>query len=215
MVLLLVGCSASAKSQADGTYGYRIYLRDGSGNSVPYAKVEVFGASEKDRLPTAFKNLFTSGAYFVGFIMYGIAYPGDFRLRVSAEGFQSYERPITFTEGLVACELTLPPVGSMLTGQFEILATLHGRVVDQKARPFSGAQIEAKNAHGKVYQDKSNESGYYSLDLPKGIYTVRLTGTEIAPVVFENYKVQDKYANLNVRVCRKCRPPKREVASVS
>lgn len=183
-------------------------MRDGSGNLVPKAKVEVFGATKQDRLPTAFQNYFTGGHYFVGFMMYGCAYPGDFRLRVSAEGFQSYERPITFTGGLVAWGLTLPPEGSPLTAQFETLATLRGQVIDQHGREFSGAQIEAKNALGKVYQETSNRYGYYTLDLPSGVYTVRVTGTEIAPVIFENHKIQDKYVTLDISTCRNCRRAK-------
>lgn len=208
LVILLVGCVSSARAQADCMYGHRIYIRDSSGNSITSAKLEVFGVSKRDRLPNAFQNYFTRGAYFVGFIMYGCAYSGDFVLRVSAEGFQTYERPISFTEGLAACELRLRPKGSTMQADFEILATLRGKVVDQKGRPFSGGQISARNVHGKVYQDNSNEYGYYSLDLPKGTYTVRLSGTEIAPVVFENYRIEDRDTTLNFSTCRKCTPAK-------
>jgi hypothetical protein len=130
-------------------------------------------------------------SYFVGFIAYGCSYPGHFLLKVSSEGFQSYERPITFTEGLVACELTLQPKDSRISPEFEMLAELHGRVVDQEGKPYGGAQIEATNERGRLYQDYSNEGGYYSVDLPKGLNTLRITG---------------QHQSLNLSVCKKCKP---------
>jgi hypothetical protein len=206
VITLLFCCDSSATSQADCAYGYRIYIRDGSGKSITNAKVEVFGLSEGDKLPAAFQNAFINRVYFVGFVMYGCSYPGHFLLRVSAKGFQSYEQPITFTEGLVACELTLQPKGSTMNVNFEILATLHGRLVDQEGRPFGGGQIDATKGRGRVYQDYSSEYGYYNLDLPKGVNTIRFTGTDIAPIVFENYRIEGKDPNLDVSVCRKCKP---------
>ncbi len=206
LIILLIGCASSAKSQADCAYGYRIYLRDGSGKSITNAKVEVFGLSKRDKLPDAFRNAFINRVYFVGFVMYGCSYPGHFLLRVSADGFQSYEQPITFTEGLVACELRLGPKGSGTKAEFERLATLHGKVVDQRGLPVDGVQVEATNTNRRVYQARSSDSGYYELDLPKGVNTIRFTGTDIAPIVFENYRIEGKDPNLDVSVCRKCKP---------
>jgi hypothetical protein len=206
-LMILVSASASAaKSQADCMYGYRIYIRDNSGKSIANAKVEVFDLSERDRLPAALQNTFINGAYFVGFIMYGCSYPGHFLLRVSADGLQRYERPITFTEGLVACDLTLKPNGSGTNADFEMLATLRGKIVDQNGRPFGGARVEAKDKHGRIHEDFSSEYGLYNFDLPNGLSTIRITGSDIKSIVFENYRIEGRNPSLDVKVCRGCKP---------
>ena len=199
--LLLVWAS-DARSQADCAYGYRIHIRDETGKTITNANIDVSGLSERDKLPTAFQKVFARDSYFVGFVMYGCSYPGQFELRVSAVGLQTYKRPITFTNGLVACELTLPPEVSAKKPNFEELATLWGKVSDQEGHPFTQAVVEATNADGRIYRTESTDLGYYQLDLPKGANTIRFINPKITSAVFENYQVEAN-GTLDVKVRRK------------
>ena len=205
LIILVFGFGLSVNAQADCSYGLRIYIRDEAGKTIENAKHEVSGVSRKDKLPAAFQMFFTEGAYFAGAIMHGSTIHGNFLLRVSAEGFESYERPVNFPVcEIQSYELRLRPKGSARQPQFERLFTVHGKVFDEDKKPFGNAKVEARSADGRVYQTASNAYGYYKIDLPKGTMSIRISDVRIPDVVFDNYKIEKNYSVLNASVCLKC-----------
>ncbi|HYW70383.1 MAG TPA: carboxypeptidase-like regulatory domain-containing protein [Pyrinomonadaceae bacterium] len=204
VTVLIVWCCCVAKSQADCIYGYKVYVLDNHGRRVANAKLEVTSSTEADKLSPALQNFQIREAYFVGFVMRGCSYPGNFILRVSADGLKSYERPITFTEGLVACELRLQPAASNSADLFLELATAGGKIVDENKLPYRGAHIEAISETGRIHLADSDEYGNYEFDLPKGVYKVRVTSSDTAPIILEKQEIQSKFQRLDVTVCRTC-----------
>ncbi|MDT4896352.1 MAG: Carboxypeptidase regulatory-like domain [Acidobacteriota bacterium] len=137
--------------------------------------------------------------------MRGSTIRGNFLLRVSAAGFESYERQVKFPVcEIQSYELRLRPQGSTDQAQFERLLTVHGKVFDEDKKPFGNAKIEARSADGRVYQTTSNAYGYYKIDLPKGTMSIRISDVRIPDVVFDNYKIEKNYSVLNASVCLKC-----------
>ena len=206
LLALTFGFSLSVKAQEDCVYGFKIYVRDEAGKAIESAKVEVSGASENNKLPSNVSSYVEkSGVYNVhGYG--GTTVKGDFILKVSAEGYEAYERKFNFPVcEMQSFELRLRPASSTEKASFERLFNLHGKVYDEEMKPLGGAKIEAKSAESRVYQTSSNAYGFYELDLPKGIATIRITDSRIPDVVFENFKVDKNYSVLNVPVCLKCK----------
>lgn len=206
LIVLIFSFSFSLQAQEDCVYGFRIYAHDETGKIIENAKLEMSGLSEKDKLPSSINSYVEkSGVYNIhGFG--GTTVEGDFLLKIAAEGFETYERQFKFPVcELQSFELILRAAGSTAGADFERLFTVHGKVFDEDGRPFANAKVEAKNPDGRVYQTFSNAYGYYKIDLPKGVTTIRVTESRIPDVVFDNYKVEKNYSVLNVPVCLKCK----------
>jgi hypothetical protein len=206
LMALTFGFSLSVKAQEDCLYGFKIYVRDETGNRIENAKLEASGLTERDELPDYVKpHLVEGGAYMMASDA-GVTVKGNFVLRVSAEGFDTYERRFNFP----VCEyqrfeLRLRPQGSTAKADFERLFNLHGKVFDEGMKPFGDAKVEAKSAEGRVYQTSSNAYGFYEIDLPGGAAHIRITNSRIPDVIFENFKIEKDKSVLNVPVCLKCK----------
>lgn len=199
--------SFSVRAQDDDcVYGFRIYVRDAAGKTIENAKVDVSGLSEKDKPPSNFNSFVEkSGAYNLH-ASGGTTAPGDFLLKISAGGFESFEQQFKFPVcELQSFELRMRPGGSTEKAAFERLFTVHGKVFDEEERPFGNAKVEATTADGRVYQTFSNAYGYYAFDLPKGVARIRVSDIKIPDVVFDNYQIEKNYSVLNVPVCLKCK----------
>jgi hypothetical protein len=207
LVVLVLGFNVGAKGQEeDCVYGFKIYARDEAGKMVEKAKLELAGASEKDKLPSNVNSYIDkSGVYNIhGFG--GMTVKGDFLLKFSAEGFEAYERQFNFPFcEIQSFELKLRAKGSTAKAEFERLFTVHGKVFDEEMKPLGNTKVVATNSDGRVYQTNSNAYGYYTFDLPKGVTKIRVTDSRIPDVVFDNYKVDKNYSVLNVPVCLKCK----------
>jgi len=208
LIVLVLGFTLTAEAQdEDCAYGYKIYVRDEAGKPVENAKLEVSGVTAKDKLPDEVKPfLGNDGAYIVAGET-GTTVEGNFLLRVSAKGFETYERKFSFPEcEYQTIELRLHAEGSTNKATFERLSNLHGMVYDEEMKPFKGAKVEISYAGGQVLHASSNAYGFYEIDLPQGAATtIRVTGDGIADVVFENYKLDEDRPTLNIPVCRKCK----------
>jgi hypothetical protein len=206
LVVLAFAFSVSAKAQEDCLYGFKIYVRDGTGKRIEKAKLEASGLTEKDKLPDDVKpHLGYSGAYIMANDA-GTTVKGDFLLRVSADGFESYERQINFPVcEFQIFELKLRPKDSTAKASFERLFNLHGKVYDEEMKPFGNAKVEAKFTDGRSYQTTSNAYGYYEVDVPEGVANIRVTDSRIPDVGFDNFKIEEDNSVLNVPVCLKCK----------
>jgi len=206
LVALAFGFSLSVKAQADCVYGFRIYARDEAGKAIENAKVEVSGAGENDKLPSNVNSYIEKSGVINVHGFGGTTVEGDFVLKVSAAGYEAYERKFNFPVcEMQSFELRLRPAGSTAKAAFERLFNLHGKVYDEEMKPVGNAKVEAKSAEGRVYQTASNAYGFYEIDLPKGVATIRVSDSRISDVVFENFKIEKNYSVLNVPVCLKCK----------
>jgi hypothetical protein len=206
LIAFIIGFSSSALAQEDCVYGYKIYIRDEAGKVIEKAKLELSGLSEKDKLPSDLSSYLDKGGVYNIHGYAATAVEGDFLLKISAAGFEAYERQFKFPAcELQSFELSLHPTGSTAKADFERLFTVHGKVFDEEMKPFGNAKVEAKSSDGRVYQTYSNAYGYYTFDLPKGVANIRVSESRIPDVVFDNYKVEKNYSVLNVPVCLKCK----------
>lgn len=206
LFLFVFSFGLCAQAQEKCLYGFKIYVRDETGKTIEKAKLEASGLTEQDKLPADVKpTVGYSGAYILA-SNEGTTIDGNFVLRVSAEGFETYERQFEFPEcEFQIFELKLKPKGSSAKAEFERLFNFHGRVFDEEKKPFGNAKIEVTYASGKVYQTSSNAYGYYEFDLPKGVVNIRVTNSRIPDIRFDNYKVEEDNYVLNVPVCLKCK----------
>lgn len=208
LVLLILACglSLSANAQEKCLYGFKIYVHDQTGKTIRDAKLEATGATDKDKLPADVKPIISySGAYLLSSDE-GTTIDGDFLLRVSADGFETYEWKFNFPDcEMEIYELRLQPKSAAAKASFERLFNLHGRVYDEASKPFGEAKIEATFADGRVYQATSNAYGYYEMDVPPGVANIRVTNSRIPEVAFEKFEVADGNTVLNVPVCLKCK----------
>lgn len=211
LVVLALTFSVSAKAQADCSYGFEIYVRDGAGKRIEKAKLEASGLTDKDILPADVKPFLNyRGAYLMAGDA-GQTVNGNFLLRVSADGFETYERKFNFPEcEFQIFELKLQPKGSTAKASFERLYKLHGTVYDEASKPFGDAKIEATFADGRVYQATSNAYGYYEMNVPQGVANIRVTNSRIPDIAFDKFEVEEDNTVLNVAVCLKCKQGGRE-----
>ena len=206
LIAFLFAFGLSAEAQEDCLYGFKIYIHDQAGKAVKGAKLEAAGVTEKDVLPADVKPLVSySGAYVIANDA-GRTVKGDFVLKASAEGFETYERRVNFPVcELQRYELRLRPKGSAGEASFDRLFNLHGTVFDEAQKPFGGASVEATFASGRVFQATSNAYGYYEMDVPEGAASIRVTNGRIPDVSFDKFTVEDGNTVLNVPVCLKCK----------
>jgi hypothetical protein len=205
LIIPAFGFCLSAGAQKDCVYGFKIYARDEAGKTIENAKPEVTSLEKKDRLPSALEIRFAEGSYFVGAFGDDATLRDDYLLKVSAEGFETYERRFNFPVcEIQRYELRLRPKGSTRKAQFVRLFTVHGKVYDEERKPFGNARIEAGSPDGRVYQATSNAYGYFEIDVPRGVINIRVSDSRIPDVVFDNYKVEKNYSVLNVPVCLRC-----------
>jgi hypothetical protein len=205
-IVSIFGFSFGAEAQEDCVYGYKIYVRDEAGKLIANAKLELSGVSEKDKVPSELSSYLDKGGVYNIHGYAAAAVEGDFLLKISAAGFETYERQFKFPAcELQSYELSLRPAGSNAKADFERLFTVHGKVFDEEMKPFVNAKVEARSSDGRAYQTYSNAYGYYTFDLPKGVTNIRITDSRIPDVAFDSYKVEKNYSVLNVPVCLKCK----------
>lgn len=206
LIALTFGFTVGVKAQADCRYGLEIYVRDEAGKPIKDAALEASGLTEKDVLPDYVKpRLGFNGAYWMESHA-GQTVTGNFMFRVSADGFETYERRFNFPVcDIQKFELRLRPKGSTGEAVFERLFVVHGKVYDEEMKPIADVKIEAVFANGRAYQTSSNQYGYYELGLPKGVATIRATNSKIPDVVFKDFRIEKNYSALNVPVCLKCK----------
>lgn len=206
LIVLAFAFSVSAQDQKDCLYGFKIYVRDAAGKTIKDAKLEATGVTKDDKLPGDMKPMIGyTGAYLLANDA-GTTVDGDFLLRVSADGFETYEWKFNFPEcELQIFELRMQPKGSTTKPSFERLYNLHGRVYDEATKPFGDAKVEAKFADGRVYQATSNVYGYYEMDVPQGVANIRVTNSRVPDVTFDKFTVEDGNTVLNVPICLKCK----------
>ncbi len=90
---------------------------------------------------------------------------GTYKLNTSAEGFEDHNESVTVYDGDLTVNVSLKPVGSATTSGCAIVT---GKVVNSKTRlPIGGTLVKADTLAVVTGQD-----GSYSLDVPKGYYTL-------------------------------------------
>ena len=205
LIVLVLGFGFNATAQEDCVYGYKIYARDETGKPIENGKLEVSGLNDKVKLPPNVTYYVDKiGVYKIN-VTSGSTIKGAFRFKISAEGFETYERQFNFPVCAIQhFELRLPAKGSKAQASYERLFILHGKVFDEDRKPLADAKVEAKSANGRVYQTYSNQYGYYELDMPKGMATIRISSSSFPDIVFDSYKMDENYSVLNVPVCLKC-----------
>jgi hypothetical protein len=202
MVLVLVlNCSAGA--QEDCSYGYKIYVRDEAGKAIGNGKLEVSGL--RFPLSRQVNSYVDQDAVYNIIGLMGSTIKGDFLFRISAEGFEPYERQFNFPVcEIQRFELRLQTKGSTAKALYERLFILHGKVFDEDKKPLGSVKIEAKSADGRIYQTVSNPYGYYEIGLPVGTADIRVFDNRFPDLVFKAYKIEKNRSVLNVPVCLKC-----------
>ena len=207
LIGLSFGVGVRVSAQVDCVYGFKISVTDEARQKAEGVMIEVTELNHKTQLPNLSDGRLPmpEGTYFVGVVGSGTTLPGDYRLRVTADGFKPFEWRFKFPVcEIQRYELRLKAEGSPGEAEFERLFTVHGKVFDEDSKPFNKASVEASVAGGKVYRALSNAYGYYEIGLPKGMANIRVKGEGIPDAVFESFVVDKNYAVLNVPVCRKC-----------
>lgn len=205
LITLVFGCSLGVKAQRACGFGLNIYVRDEAGKSVENGKLEVSVSGGKGKLPgNVVSHIDKDGLYRVA-AGFGSTLKGEFVFKISAEGFETYERQFNFPVcEYQSFELRLQPKGSSAKAHYERLLILHGKVFDEEKRPLGNAKVEATSVDGRVYQTFSNPYGYYEIGLPRGLANIRISDDRFPSVVFDKYKIEKNYSVLNVPVCLKC-----------
>jgi hypothetical protein len=203
LMVLALGFNLSAQAQEDCIYGYAIYVRDEAGKVIGNGKLEVSALTVP--MPGNVSSYIDREAIYNIIGSMGSTIKGDFLFRISAEGFEPYERRFKFPVcDIQRYELRLLQKGSTAKARYERLFILHGKVFDEDMKALGDAKVEAKSAEGRVYQTSSNQYGYYEIGLPQGVANIRISSSKFPDIVFDNYKMDKNYSVLNVPVCLKC-----------
>src|SRR4051812_16846904 len=113
LIVSIFGFGLSAEAQEDCVYGYKIYIRDEAGKLITNAKLELSGLTEKDKVPSDLSSYLDKGGVYNIHGYAAAAVKGDFLLKISAAGFEPYERQFKFPAcELQSFELSLRPAGS-------------------------------------------------------------------------------------------------------
>ncbi|MDT4968745.1 MAG: hypothetical protein QOJ64_3482 [Acidobacteriota bacterium] len=206
MVILAFGVSFRVSAQRDCVYGFKIYARDEAGEAIESGKLEVETLSSGGKLPGNVSHYVDPGGIYKVLGLMGTTLKGNFLFRISAPGFEVYERRFNFPLcEIQSYELRLSAKSSSAKSQFERLLILHGKVFSEEMKPITSAKVVATFANGRAYRANSNAYGYYELAVPKGVANIRVAVQGSPDVAFENYRIETDYSVLNVPVCLNCK----------
>ena len=72
---------------------------------------------------------------------------------------------------------------------------LTGRVYDWQGAVILGIKIKAKDKSGKFYTAKQNDDGVYSVELPKGVYSLEFQSMDFKTFKIKKYRVVKAHQN--------------------
>ncbi len=184
-------------AQLCGTYGTTLKIKDETGKPVlnpqfvinSLQKKNFFGGNGFEKQPgsTDFKITFSEG----------FEVSGEYNVKVSAKGFKSAEKELTFPHcRRMKYEVSLASAKSASKSVFRQLVEIRGELWSGKNR--NGAvNLTATAADGKIYKTKTDENGTYALDLPLGNYTLVYEKAGYETLKVENIVINE-YKNIYI-----------------
>lgn len=198
-----------------------IYLTNSKGQSIKNAEVKTFGKDFKnedslhyptnqvsyDRLR---KNIAWSeekGAYFGSEGMCGGH--RDVGLRISAKGFETFDKIIDLPLGWTSYSIKLKQKGTNELAEALNLSHFFGKVLDENEALITGADFELVDGNGKKNAARSDSNGQFEIDLRIENYTVKVSKPGFRKLKIINLQIEDAkmiYLDLTLKVrgCDDC-----------
>ena len=205
--ILLIGLflSTQANAQACGQYG--VTLSVFANDEMPFetAIVELIPLEEDETRGKTFVRDKENPAKFEIQFFEGHLIKTKYKLLVSAEGFDSFEREITFphcNQQELKAVLKPAPVSQKMDNSFpqKSLSSekvgqikLLGTVYDENGAVIIGEKIKVLKDKKNVAEIKSNEYGEYEFQLQPGKYTIEYGGNWFIPYIVKDFYFADTF----------------------
>jgi hypothetical protein len=197
IILLLSFCFSVEAQRCESSH--KFYVRDNQGNLIKGVKFEFSEPEEgitdrMERFLQVDKDDYT--------IYFGMDRPtpeGNKLLKISAEGFEPFEREFYFQIGQYEVfNLTLKRNGSCETTRLEELVPFNVHVEDKDEEPVSGLKVILKSADGKTFKDKTGEYGSAHFEVLEGKYDIEISGGDKFTSVRRKIEVSKKDDDLKI-----------------
>ena len=194
LFLLIGGLNFAARAQACCPFSIKIRVLDKAEKPITNAKVFL---SSEVYIDTEFDFDYGAGAYKSHGLI-GVGTRGTANIKVSADGYETFEKEIYFGCGNQSFVLKPKPKKSKNPAEFEELAYVQGMINDSNGAPVSGARVILKGENFQT-EDVTEVSGYFSLtEIPNGLYTLEInTGDRYAPFKVEKFNISKGTLLLN------------------
>lgn len=200
LVLLLGSFSLIVKAQECCLLSFRLKVSDSNGKILDNARVKFF---ERELNYNSDLN-----AYYFR-LLTGCSSKLRGLLKVSARGFDDFEREIEVQGNFYSYELNLNAKDSKQPAIFEQLAVIGGKVKDTNEAVIPNTKVILTDQSGKRIETKTDDYGNFRLDIRVGKYTLEFIGTAgFQAKKYENLELAKGYKNLDVvldvRPCDDC-----------
>lgn len=187
ILLFLLSLSTLTQAQSCGYTFLTIYLIDSKGQTIKGAEVKTFKKdfTKEDLLHYPQMELGdrpprkeigwweAKGAYFGGEGMCGGH--RDVGLRISAKGFETFDKIIDLPLGWTSYRIKLKQTGTIEVAGAVSLFRYHGKVMDENKAVIPFAGIEFRNENGRKHLTRSDNDGRFEANLPIENYTVTVS----------------------------------------
>lgn len=214
LIFLLGNLNFDIKAQRCGFTLLTIYLTDFKGEIIKDAEIKTFDKDfEQENHLDYFRNPGISWnekkrAYFGmegmcgGHIGVG--------LRISAEGFETFDRIINLPLGFTSYSIKLKRKETNEVSEIISLSPIKVRIYDENKAIISSADIEIIDAEGKKYYLRSNEMEIFEIDLPIGSFTIQISKVGFRNLKLINFQIENTdtiYLDLmlKIRGCDDCK----------
>jgi hypothetical protein len=178
----------TVKAQSDYGCSTRIHVQDSTGFPVKDAKVRYFERelyySENFKAYNSFRLLLLSEIKKSDGIAIG-------RLEIKAKGFEPFNNAVKFSCNSGFFRVTLKKKNSIEVASLENSTAFWGFVTNEKKGIIAGAKVKAINKSGQVFETKTDNNGFYRLNLFPQIYTVNFEATNFKVFSIKDLVVED------------------------
>lgn len=224
VTFLLIGCSAVTFGQACGYTFLTIFLKDGNGNLVKNADIQLFNSdfSQKDTLHFPLdsddgsseplrRRLEWSEKRQAFFGSEGMCSGHkNVGLRIIADGFEKFDHLINLPLGRTVYEFQLRRHRSDGYVQVKQLSNFRGSLKDKLDALITEANVKVSKAGKDVFETSSDDNGQFEFNLAEGEYKFTIYKPGFRRLIITNVVVTKplmEYLDLKLKVrgCDDCK----------
>lgn len=192
ILALLFFLTSFVKAQACGPAYLTIFVTDSNGETVRNVKFQFFDENFKNEDDYYHRGLPWSEEKHAYHSVVGFGGNGRTGLRISAEGFENFDKVISLPIGWITYAVKLKRIGTDEISEAAKLNRIDGQVSDLAKTGISKAGIIAVNENNEIIKTASGSNGHYEIFLRDGNYRFEVFADGFKKAVGQNIIVSGR-----------------------
>lgn len=188
IIFLICLFSLIITAQIDVLCLSKVFVQDSLGNQIKDAKVKMY---ERDIYYSDNFKSYTYSRLLLPSEVEEINKIATTKLKIKSKGFESFEKDVRFRCGFGFLRVTLKKDKLNETANLEYSTSVTGFVTDETKGIIIGAKVKATDKVGKLFETKTDEVGFYRLDLFPQVYALSFEGEGFETFSVKNLVVEN------------------------